>query len=331
MVPPHVINEEPESIHVVPPHVINEEPNLHEEHQQPIDENPAENDVNVDEQVFWNEEIFRNSKVPVNVMFARTDRKLEYVSDSPSHVGSRPLESYRGRKTNFMFWFLLLFMAPQLVTADSANVEPEAGMDWFGTVLCTLLLLFLSTAFMVGRWSHDAHHRVPPQVTEAAVQKDEAIIPARLREEVKRLKQEVLRWSSKAEESRLAAVEATTAMNLVLRNQNAAETLAQEASQILKIALRQMDEHGNECPFYNGMIISRHGARWHTTLNCSSLAGRDESLQRRVDFCRLCSLRVIPPDLVDDRSGSSVRTLVYQWLDRFEQRNWGDDEGLSPM
>ena len=83
---------------------------------------------------------------------------------------------------------------------------------------------------MVGRRSHDAHHRVPPQVTEAAVQKDEAIIPVRLREEVKRLKQEVLRWSSKAEESRLAAVEATTAMNLAFQNQSAAESLTHEAS-----------------------------------------------------------------------------------------------------
>ena len=249
-----------ESIHVPPPPLVNEEPNLHEEHMQPIDENLAENDVHVDEQVFWNEEIFRNSMVPENVIFARTDQKLEYVTHSPSHVGSRSLELYHGRKTNFMFWFLLLFMAPLLVKADSAIVETEAEMDWFGTTVCTLFLLLLSTAFICGRLSHGASHRVQPQVTEAAVQKDEAIIPARLREEVKRLKQEVLRWSSKAEEFRLAAVEATTAMNLVLRNQNAAETLAHEASQILKIALRQMDEHGNECPFYNGMIISRRGA-----------------------------------------------------------------------
>ena len=100
-------------------------------------------------------------------------------------------------------------------------------------------------------------------------------------------------------------------MNLVLRNQNAAKTLAQEASQILKIALKQMDKHGNKYPFYNGIIISRHGARWHTTLNYSSLTGRDERLQRRVDFYRLCSLRVIPPNLIDNRSGSSIRTLVY--------------------
>ena len=302
-----------ESIHVPPPPMVNEE------HMQPIDENLVENDVNVDEQVFWNEEIFRNSMVPENVMFARTDQKLEYVTHSPSHVGSRSLELYHGRKTNFMFWFLLLFMAPLMVKAESAIAEAEAEMGWFGTFVCTFFLLFVSTAFICGRWSHGASHRVQPQVAEAAVQKDEAIIPARLREEVKRLKQEVLCWSSKAEESRLAAVEATTAMDLVLRNQNAAETLAHEASQILKIALRQMDEHGNECPFYNGMIISRHGARWHTSLNCSSLAGRDESLQRRVDYCRLCSLKVLPPDLVDEDMGSSVRTLVFQWLDRFEE------------
>ena len=221
-------------------------------------------------------------------------------------------------------------MAPLLATANSAIVEAEAEMDWFGTTVCTLFLLLLSTAFICGRWSHGAPHRVQPQVTEVAVQKDEAIIPPRLREEVKRLKQEVLRWSSKAEESRLAAVEATTAMNLVLRNnQNTAETLAQEASEILKIALRQMDEHGKECPFYNGMHISRHGSRWHLDLNCSSLAGRDESLQRRVDHCRLCSMRAIPPDLVDPQKNASARTMVFRWLDRFEQHDWS--ESSSPM
>ena len=68
-------------------------------------------------------------------------------------------------------------------------------LEWIGLELfCTpSFYFFRSTAFMVGRWNHNAHHRIPPQVTKAAVQKDEAIIPARFREKIKRLKQEVLR------------------------------------------------------------------------------------------------------------------------------------------
>ena len=206
----------------------------------PFDENPVENDVNVDEQVFWNEEIFRNSLVPENVTFARTDQKLEYVSHSPSHVGSRSFELYHGRKTNFMLWFLLLFMAPQLASAIHAESETEAETDWFGVMLRTLFVLILSTDFMIGRYSHGAPPEVRANVQEAGVQKDEALVPARLREEVKRLKQEILRWSNKAEESRLAACEARVALNLAIQGQNDAVTLV------------QMDEHGN----------GRHGAKW---------------------------------------------------------------------
>ena len=83
-----------------------------------------------------------------------------------------------------------------------------------------------------------------------------------------------------------------------------------EATEVLKTALRQMDEHGNECPFYRGTVLSRHGSKWHTDPACSSLTGRDERLQRRVDCCRLCSLQIIPSDLVDRRGSSSVRTQV---------------------
>ena len=69
-----------------------------------------------------------------------------------------------------------------------------------------------------------------PIGVEAGVQKDEAIVPARLREEVRKLKDEVAKWSNRAEESRRAAVEATTAMNLAFQNQSAAESLTHEAS-----------------------------------------------------------------------------------------------------
>ena len=87
----------------------------------------------------------------------------------------------------------------------------------------------MSTAFLVGRYSHGAPPEVRASVQEAGVQKDKALVPARFREEVKKLKQEVLRWSNKAEESRLAACEARTALNLAIQGQNDAVTLVYDA------------------------------------------------------------------------------------------------------
>ena len=308
-----------ESIQVPTQPLPDEENHLPEEHLEPIDEHLPENEAFVDEQVFWNEEISRNALFPENVRLARTDLKLKYVSHSPSHVESRMVEPFTGRMPNVMFWCLLLFMAPQLSSATHAESEAGAEVDWFGVMLCTFFVLILSTAFMIGRYSHGAPPEVRANVQEAGVQKDEALVPARLREEVKRLKQEILRWSNKAEESRLAACEARAALNLAIQGQNDAVTLVHDAK-----ALRQMDEHGNECPFYRGVVMSRHGAKWHVDPNCPSLDGRDTRLQKRVDSCRLCSLRIIPPDLPDPDGAAPMRTRVFQWLDRFEHSFPGD-------
>ena len=186
-------------------------------------------------------------------------------------------------------------------------------------MLCTFLVFIFSTAFLVGRYSREAPPEVRANVQEAGVQKDEALVPARLREEVKRLKQEVLRWSNKAEESRLVAFEARTALNLAIQGQNDVVTLVHDAKDIIKSALRQMDEHGNECPFYRGVVMSRHGAKWHVDPTCPSLDGRDTRLQRRIDSCRLYSLRIIPPDLSNPDGAVPMRTQIFQWLDRFDQ------------
>ena len=118
-----------ESIQVPTQPLPDEENHLPEEHLEPIDEHLPENEVFVDEQVFWNEEISRNALFPENVRLARTDLKLKYVSHSPSHVESRVVEPFTGRMPNVMFWCLLLFMAPQLASATHAESEAGAGMD----------------------------------------------------------------------------------------------------------------------------------------------------------------------------------------------------------
>ena len=77
-----------ESIQVPTQPLLAEEHHLSAEHLEPIDEHLPENEVFVDEQVFWNEdeEIFRNALVPENVRLARTDLKLKYVTQAMSRA-----------------------------------------------------------------------------------------------------------------------------------------------------------------------------------------------------------------------------------------------------
>ena len=60
----------------------------------------------------------------------------------------------------------------------ATHAESEgAEVDWFGVMLCTFFVLILSTAFMIGRFSHGAPSEVRANVQEAGVQKDEALVP----------------------------------------------------------------------------------------------------------------------------------------------------------
>lgn len=82
---------------------------------------------------------------------ALTKEKLEYASHRPSHVESRMIEPYHGRMPNFLFWILLLFLCPQLATAERVSEGMETGVDLFGMFCFTALALVLSTFFLLGR------------------------------------------------------------------------------------------------------------------------------------------------------------------------------------
>ena len=93
-----------------------------------------------------------------------------------------------------------------------------------------------------------------------------------------------------------------------------------EANDLLRLYVRQMDEHSNDCPFYQKIWMSRHGYRSHATPECTSLVGREASTFRMIERCHLCSVRMLPPDLTDPREGEPARVLVFRWLDAYEQR-----------
>ena len=136
-------------------------------------------------------------------------------------------------------------------------------------------------------------------------------IPA-FREELARTQEEASLWRNRAVEFRSSASESRAAADMVLAYQCAAENLLSEASDLLRQCLRQMDEHSNDCPFCQQIWMTRHGQRWHASPERSSVAGRDRTSFRMVERCHLRSIRMLPPDHIDQRAGS-MNTSNASW------------------
>ena len=267
---------------------------------------------NVDENLLDEDQDPTNEQVLENVMCARTDDAIVYVNRRSSHVvPGRLTKPCAGFMKYLLQLLCLVVMVPQLVVGTDLTTEKKEEVDFVGMILFTGFLMVMSSAFLAGRWTRQPGR---PVVAEAAVQKDELVMHSRLREELAKAKEEVSLWrKSSASESRAAA-------DMVLAYQCTAENLLSEANDLLRMCIRQMDEHSNDCPFYQKIWMSRHGHRWHATPECTSLVGREASSFRMIERCHLCSVRMLPPDLTDPREGEPARVLVFRWLDAYEQR-----------
>ena len=172
------------------------------------------------------------------------------------------------------------------------KMEKKEGVDVFGIALCTFFCMVLSAVYLLGRWSKSESSRHRPMTSDAGVQKDEPVIHVRLREELAKFKEEAALWRERAVEYRDSAAESRAAADLILADQYSAESLLNEASDLLRQSLRQMDVHSNECLFYQQIWVTRHGYRWHRTRECTALQGRNTQNQQLIPACQLCSSRI---------------------------------------
>ena len=127
------------------------------------------NEIEKDEDVTWYEQ------VAPNVLLVRTDNQLNlnYVLRRPSHVARSPqIEPYKCRSTNFFVWMFLVLLMPQLAMGNEGEEEGKEA-DLFGTLLMTITLILLSTAFILGRRSMSWFVAAPPLRIDAEVQKHE--------------------------------------------------------------------------------------------------------------------------------------------------------------
>ena len=287
--------------------MVHYEPYVTEELERNVNEHPIDEDQDP-----------TNKQVHENVIFARTNDAIVYVNRRSSHVvPGRLTEPCAGFKKYFLQLLCLFVMVPQLVVGTDLTDKKKEEIDFFGMLLFTGFLMVMSSAFLAGRWTHQPGR---PAVAEVAVQKDELVLHFRLRKELAKAKEEVSLWRNRAVQSKSAASESRAAADMVLAYQCIAENLLSEANDLLRLCIRQMDEHSNDCPFYQKIWMSRHGHRWHATSECTSLIGREASTFRLIERCHLCSVRMLPPDLINPREGEPARVLVFRWLDAYEQR-----------
>ena len=263
-------------------------------------ENPNEEDIQT-------MEAEQSLEVVENVFMARTSEAIKY-DFAARHVGIRKEYITKRRMQNdiaWWFWFFAVSLMPSLVKSEAdqcfAEDEIHATEDTditFGVMVTMVLVL----VFMLGRWSA---MKMKKTTCEAGVQKDEALVPARLRE--------ILQVSqTRCRELYAANVELDKALKLALGDMAEAFEVASSAEQSVRTCLREMEDHAIECPFRVDIAMAnRHGRRWHHA-GCNALDGTP------VQPCQLCiGDGKPPPDREDRFFGGCLRDDIENWLATF--------------
>ncbi|CAK9019509.1 Kelch domain-containing protein 8B [Durusdinium trenchii] len=245
---------------------------------------------------------------------AHTNGVLTYVPRAdPSHVEPWHFMSIVTGNPLKFFMVMMCFFLPQVAAATEEETM-ETGTGMFELIFTTAICLLLSTMFLLGRWSVG---RTQVTTSEIGVQKEEALVPHRLRLENKRLQGELNTMELKAMEAQRAADEFQRSLNLILEESCVSNQLLALGAALLRACVREMDNHRAECPLQRGVLICRRGRRFHLTAECSSLAGRDVRMQDEYFHCELCSGRVLPPDYVTapaQPGGYTLTVSIQNWL-----------------
>ena len=273
------------------------------------------------------------------VNMATTEHTLLYVFAS-SHVGSRQKYNTQSRITNVMVWVLWLMMLktcgaasdqcekhPTLLSENMAPPkEPVTDDDnWFFHALFMgqvfLFAVILVCGFASGRRGSSMSLPTPsPATTEASTQKDEAIVPERLRELLK-LEQQ------RSSEYRDAACEARRAIELNLEERNAwyserqhLFSLLGSAQSLLQRCENGIGSHMSARPSKRAIIASKTGTCWHYE-HCQSapqITERNRLVLRRCSFCGDPRSPLDFPNAGHSIVGGSLRTDMQAWYSAYQ-------------
>ena len=212
----------------------------------------------------------------------------------------------------FLFWlgcFAVLFTSCHAAETcdDSRAVTSEPANDdgWLFWLIFLLLthLLVMACSCCVCKCLHWA----PGKASNAAgVQKDEAIVPARLRADLEKEK-------LKGEESQKSAREARKALDLCLMETHRftaeifdLKALVKDGAMLMRRTEAAMDRHMETCPHRVVVISSRHGDCWHYP-SC-------HIVEQMADRNRQSLRQWCPLDVRDPLLGGTLRAEIHAWF-----------------
>ena len=258
-----------------------------------------------------NAEVPETLEVPENVYMVRS---LDAVKDmyAASHIAAPLKYVIECRKPNvlaWLLWWLVISSLPcfaesedgQCFAKDEIQMAND-GNSGFGIVVALVLML----VFVLGRWSSLKSMR--PMTCEAGVQKDEQLVPSRLRE--------ILKVSqSRCRALHEANVELDKALKLATVDMVEAIEVASSAEKLIRKCYREMEDHGYGCPYKVDIIVApRHGKKWHHE-GCNALDGTPLQHRLRLQPCQLCiEDQRPPPDREDRFFGGCLRDDLEAWL-----------------
>lgn len=150
-------------------------------------------------------------------------------------------------------------------------------------------------------------------LSEAGIEKDEAIIPARLREA---LKEEKLR----SEEYQRVAKEARRSMDLCLAETNRhteeifeQKTMLRDGAMLLRRAETALDDHMDACPHRAAIVSSRQGECWHFP-ECHVVDQMSDRNRQALRCCAYCGDRRSPLDVMSPVLSGTLRTEIQAWF-----------------
>ena len=269
------------------------------------DLHPEENDTSETVQVDVNNDASQNA------MFVATDDILEYVN-SPSHVGVRMNYVNQVRMQNNLSGWLRLVVYLMGINGVGGHeqcplvVEKNETEDstWL-LVVGTILALIVTMSFVLGRWSVLVTARKP--CVDAAVQKDEQLVPARLKE--------LLRAEQvKSGEWHRAAVESREALKLATEEMLWQRAHIRDGCTLVRKMEHEMRMHASECPYNVEIEVAKKtGTCWHFA-ECPAMRDVDPLFVGKYRACQHCVERSTPPSRVDHVFGSTLEDEIEEWF-----------------
>ena len=170
---------------------------------------------------------------------------------------------------------------------------------------------------MLGRFTKS---QPQPVLQDASTQKDEALVPQRLREMNTKLRAEHSQANQQVEESRKAAQEARAAMAMQESELDALRNLCMAARDLFQNLEEEMSDHAARCPFTQLIFASKRGECWHReTCHLREQIAEQNLLVLRC--CPYCAGVAPPPKRMLYPQGWCIEMDVHHWLRAFDQHH----------